>query len=112
MKKRPPAGAPTQVRALASLDAQGIPDLSPVVEHCALLQYDEGEPRKGGKFFVECKGAAWTVTVKDPDTCTQFVAVGTTMLKALETAALLLSCDDAPWEPDVWALERAPKKKK
>lgn len=112
MKKRKPAGEGPSARHLASLDPPYEPGLLPLVEHCALLQYDEGEPRKPGKFFVEVMGTAWRVMVKDPDTKTQFTAVGLTLAAALEAAALFLACDDAPWEPDVFALERDGKKKK
>lgn len=112
VKKRPAAGVAPSGRNLASLDPGPLAPVSPLVDHCALLQYDEGDPRKPGKFFVETQGTAWKVTVKDQDTCTQFTTVGATLWAALEAAALLLACDDAPWEPDVWALEKAKKNKK
>jgi len=112
MKKRKPAGEGSPSRHLAALDVPYEPGLLPLVEHCALLQYDDGDPRKPGKFFVETMGTAWRIMVKDPDTSTQFTAVGLTLAAALEAAALFLACDDAPWEPDVFALERNSKKKK
>lgn len=112
VKKRKPAAEAPQVKHLAAMESNLLAPVQALIEHCALLQYDEGEPRKPGKFFVETVGTAWKITIKDPDTCTQFSVVGETFDKAAESAALLLACEDAPWEPDVWALERAPKKKK
>lgn len=112
MKKRQPASDKAPSRHLASLSSHRLEGWIPLVEHCALLQYDEGEPRKPGKFFVETQGTAWKVTVKDPDTATQFAVIAPTLPEALDAASLLLACDDAPWEPDTWALDRAKKSKK
>jgi len=38
--------------------------------------------------------------------------VADTLDKALDTAALLLACDEAPWEQDVWLKNSQQKKKK
>ena len=112
VKKRVAAGEKAAARHLASLSSERFEQWAALIEHCALLQYDEGDPRKPGKFFVEVQGMGWKVTVKDPDTATQFSVVAPTIGSALDAASLLLACDDAPWEPDVWAIERTKKSKK
>lgn len=102
MKKRAAKTEGADVRHVAALETNILRDLLPLVEHCAVKKYDDGDPREPGWIQVRTQGAAWSVTVKDPDTCTSFQAVADTLDKALETAALLLSCDDAPWERDIW----------
>jgi hypothetical protein len=100
-----------------SIDVSGVIHLAAVetvlfsqhlalVEHCALRQYDDGSPREPGWITVKTTGAAWVVQVKDPDSRKSFTAVADTLDKALDTASLLLACDDAPWEHDAW-LEKA-----
>lgn len=88
------------VKHLAAMETNLMATLMPLVEHCALRQYDDGEAREPGWFTVKTQGAAWIVQVKDPDAGVSFSAVGDTLDKALETAALLLGCDEAPWEMD------------
>lgn len=86
--------------------------LMPLIEHMALRQYEDKSPREPGWVTIKSQGAAWIVQVKDPDSCCSFSAVGPTLDSALETAALLLSCDDAPWESDRWLADAASRKKK
>lgn len=100
-----------QTKHLAALESTILGGLLPLIEHCAVRQYDDGDSRETGWFTVKTTGAAWVIQVKDPDSGCSFSAVADTVDKALETAALLLSCDDAPWEPDQW-LQRNGKKKK
>lgn len=97
---------------LASVESSLLASLLPLVEHCSHREYDDGSPREVGWFTVKTTGAAWVVQVKDPDGCCSFSAVADTIDKALQTAALLLACDEAPWEPDSWLHAAKMKKKK
>jgi len=85
---------------LACLDLGPLENLRPLFEHCAVIQYDDLSPRETGWVTIKTMGAAWVVQVKDPDSGNSFQAVAETPLKALETAVLLLSCDEAPWASD------------
>lgn len=101
------------VKHLAAMETNLFATLMPLVEHCALRQYDDGDARETGWITLKTQGAAWCVQVKDPDAAVSFTAVGDTLDKALETAALLLACDDAPWELDRFlAQQKASGKKK
>lgn len=112
MKRRGPKTGAGGEKHLAALESRIFSDMLPLVEHMALRQYDDGESREPGWITMKSQGAAWCVQVKDPDSACSFTAVAETLDKALETAALLLSCDDAPWEPDTFlAAARARKKK-
>lgn len=113
MKKKASAVAAGDANHRVPLESEFFRDLMSLVEHCALVKYDDGDPREPGWFTIKTQGAAWCVQVKDPDAAVSFTAVGATLDKALETAALLLGCDEAPWEPDTWlaAKKRPPKKK-
>lgn len=112
MKKRgvKPLGEAT--KHLAPMESDVFSKLLPLVEHCAVRQYDDGETREPGWFTVKTQGAAWSVQIKDPDSCCSFTAVGKTLDEALETAALLLGCEEAPWEPDTFLQASAARKKK
>lgn len=112
MKKRQSAVSTAGVKHLAPLESGVFSQLMPLIEHCAVRQYDDGDPREPGWFTVKTQGAAWIVQVKDPDACVSFSAVGETLDKALETACLLLSCDEAPWEPDGFLSAAKARKKK
>lgn len=101
------------IKHLAPVESRIMDGLLSLVEHMCLLQYEDGTPRLPGWITLKSQGAAWCCQIKDPDSCSSFAAVGSTLDQALETAALLLSCDDAPWEADKWLLEaqrRAAKK--
>lgn len=108
-KSSPEGGA----QHLAPVETARFSDMMSLVEHLAFRKYDDGEPREPGWVTIKTQGAAWVVQVKDPDAAVSFSAIGETLDKALETAALLLACDEAPWEPDTFlAAARARKAKK
>jgi len=113
MKKRIAKGAMEgDAKHLAPMETERLADVIPLVEHCAIRKYDDGDPREPGWFTVKTQGSAWIVQVKDPDGGVSFSAVGQTIDQAFETAALLLACDEAPWEPDRFlAAQKAGKKK-
>jgi len=112
-KKASKVSGGENVKHLAPVETNRFTDLLPLVEHCCFRQYDDGDPREPGWITIKTQGAAWCVQVKDPDACVSFTAVAETLDKALDTAALLLACDDAPWEEDRWLKQqRAGKGKK
>lgn len=102
VKKKQARTTEAGVKHLAALDDDGTTIPLPLVEHCAILQYDDGTPRKAGWFTVKTMGSSWCVQVKDPDAAVSFQVVDLSLRKALESVALLLSSDDAPWEPDAF----------
>lgn len=95
-----------------AMETHAFRDLMPLVEHIGLTRYEDGDPRLPGWITIKTQGAAWCVQVKDPDSAMSFTAIGQTLDTALETAALMLSCDEAPWEPDQWLARSKPKGKK
>jgi len=100
------------VKHLAPVETSLFAGMMPLVEHCCFRQYDDGDPREPGWITIKTQGAAWCVQVKDPDAGVSFTAIGETLDKALETAALLLACDDAPWEEDRWLKQQKAQKGK
>lgn len=97
---------------LAAVETEYFKHLMPLVEHAAMRQYDDGEAREVGWFTVKTMGAAWCIQVKDPDSATSFTAIADTIDKALDTAALLLAADEAPWEQDTFLAAAKARKKK
>jgi hypothetical protein len=112
MKKRSVKVGTEGVKHLAAMESTILSGLLPLVEHCAVRQYEDGDAREPGWITIKTQGAAWCVQVKDPDGACSFTAVAETLDKALETAALLLSCDEAPWEPDRFLSDQKARKKK
>jgi len=90
------------LKHLAAVESELLSGRMSLVEHCSLMQYEDGTPRVPGWFSVGTQGAAWAVTVKDPDTCSSFRSVAPTLDAAIDLAAMLLAADDAPWEADKW----------
>lgn len=112
MKKRQAKSVMGDANHLAKMETEVLRDHMSLLEHCAVRKYDDSEPREPGWITIKTQGAAWVVQVKDPDGCCSFSAVGETLDKALETASLMLSCDEAPWEPDSFLAQAAARKKK
>lgn len=114
MKKKATQSGKQDAKHLAALESTVFGDLLPLIEHCAVTQYDDGDQRLPGWFTVKVQGAAWIIQVKDPDTGLSFQSIGDTLDKALGTAALMLACDEAPWEVDPWltSKKKAGEKKK
>lgn len=111
MKKKLGKLESKETKHLAALESDIFRGLLPLIEHCAVRLYEDGDPREPGYFTVRTTGAAWSIQVKDPDACVSFVAVAETLDKALETAALLLSCEDAPWEHDRYLADAKKKRR-
>lgn len=111
MKKKGIAGGGEGARHLAPMESELFRDMMSLVEHCAVRLYDDNSPRDIGWWTVKTLGAAWVVQVKDPDSCCSFNAIGDTIDKALATAALLLSSEEAPWESDNFLKAQKAKKK-
>lgn len=100
------------VKHLAALESELFRDHMGIVEHLALLQYDDGSPRPGGRLIIDVRGAAWTVVCKDVDSGMQLVCIGSTLDAALDALQIHLGSEDAPWEPDPWAKNVGPRKGK
>lgn len=112
MKKKLQKSDDGDGKHLAPVETNHLAQLLPLVEHCCCRRYDDGDPREPGWFTVKTSGSAWIVQVKDPDSGMSFSAIGETLDKALETAALLLGCDEAPWEPDQWLKQKKTRSSK
>jgi len=112
VKKKTSSGPAGSDRHLAAMETAIFAQLMPLVEHCALVRYDDGDPRQGGWVRWGTLGAAWTLDVKDPDSEMSFRLVDSSLDKVWEAAALLLACDEAPFAPDPYLKGRKPSKKK
>jgi len=112
MKKRTAKAEVSDAKHRAPVETEFFGELMALVEHCCVTKYDDGDPREPGWLTIKAQGSAWIVQVKDPDSAMSFSAVGATLDKALETANLLLGCDEAPWESDAWLASRKRPKKK
>lgn len=97
---------------VAAIESDVFTKLGGLVAHCAELRYDDGTSRKPGWFTVKTLGAAWVVQVKDPDSACGLTLTAQTLDDALALADLMVSADDAPWEPDPWLKRQAASQKK
>jgi len=110
-KKVATAGGGSE-RHLVAVESSIFAQLMPLVEHCAIVRYDDGDPRQTGWLRLGTLGAAWTLDVKDPDTEMSFRLVDGSLDRVLENAALLLACDEAPFALDPYLKRKVPAKKK
>lgn len=112
MKRRVAQKVLADATHLASQDTVPFMDYPALVQHCTVMKYDDGETREPGWITIKTKGAAWVVSVKDPDGCCGIDVIGETLDKALSDADKLISADDCPWVPDPWMSARKAKGKK
>lgn len=110
MKKKTKAKSDEDAPHLAPVETEHLHGLMQLVEHCCCRQYEDGDPRETGWFTVQTVGAQWKVSVKDPDSGMSFSVMSDTLDQALESAALLLACDEAPWMDDPWLKSRKASK--
>jgi len=105
MKKK--TASATQVgkdgpKHLAAIESTVFSKLHGLVSHCCVTRYDDGDPRKPGWFTIKTLGSAWVVQVKDPDAALSLTATGPTLDDALALAEILITSEEAPWEPDAF----------
>lgn len=110
-KKTQPSNASGQ-KHLASVESNILAQCHSLVRHCAVTQYDDGEPRKPGWLTIKTFGSAWQVEAKDPDSCLSLRVVENSLDEALQLLSLLLESEEAPWELDTWLQQQSLKNKK
>jgi hypothetical protein len=109
-KRQPAEGQPSTVQA--AVVSKMFAATPHVVEHLAARQYDDGAVRQPGTMIVSIVGSMYKVVLKDPDSCQQMQVLAATLDDVMITADLLLSSDEAPWEPDPWAKQKGAQKSK
>ena len=100
------------VKHLAALETEMFSDYMPILEHLALLCYDDGTPRKPGFLMIWTDGAAWRAIMKDNDAKAKLPVMAKTVDDLFDALALLLASEDCPWEPDDQAARIAEHKKR
>jgi len=112
MKKKSAAGVEGDAKHLAPIESEVMCDHLALIEHCAVVKYDDGDARIPGWFTVRTQGRSWVIDVKDPDSGCSFRVLATTFDEAFETVQELLCCEAAPWEPDRYLQDQQKKAKK
>jgi len=110
-KKQPPSNSGGQ-KHLAAIESNILAQCLSLVKHCAVTQYDDGEPRRPGWITIKSFGSAWQVEAKDPDSCLSLRVVENSLDEALQLLALLLESEEAPWELDTWLQQQQLKSRK
>lgn len=106
------ASGSTLAEHLAAMECNTLAGLQGLVKHCAVTKYEDGTPRMPGWWTVQTRGAAWQVVVKDPDSGCKLVATGNSLDDALVLAEMLLTSEEAPWEPDPYLKSKQNGRKK
>jgi hypothetical protein len=88
------------VRHLAAMETAMFSHHLAVLEHLALLQYEDGSPRKPGFLMMFTEGAQWKLVLKDNDADAQLPMIGRTADEAWGLLNEFLGCEEAPWEPN------------
>lgn len=110
MKRKTVSSGGADERHLVPMESEVLRDHLAIIEHLAVVKYDDGEPREPGYLTIRTQGRAWVADVKDPDSGCSFRAVASTIDELLETVQELLATEDAPWEADKW-LQNAAKRR-
>jgi len=100
------------VKHLVAMESNLFKEHMGILEHLALLQYEDATPRVPGLLMVSTRGSAWYVTLKDPDSCMQLTVLGVTLDDALDALQVHLGSENPPWEPDTYAMSRRGTKSK
>lgn len=102
MKRKVPGAqlAVSGVRHLAAVESNILHLTPSIISHCCVTMYDDGEQRRPGWVTLSTMGSSWRVVAKDPDAAVSLTAIGQSLDDALTLMELLLSSEEAPWEPD------------
>jgi hypothetical protein len=83
-----------------------------LIEHCCVVMYEDGSPRKPGWLTIQVWGGAWCVRVKDPDAAASLTVTAALLDDALVLAEAMVDAPEAPWEHDSFLASSKPAKKK
>lgn len=95
---------------LAAVESNILTAFPNLVAHACVTRYEDGTSRRPGWWTVRTQGAAWIISVKDPDSGCGLQATGQSLDDALALAELLLGAEDAPWESDPFLKQQGKKK--
>lgn len=84
-------------------------DFPALLDFVTDTQYDDGTPRKPGKFWFDNRGTAFEITLFEPDACARATVVANTIPDVFLAAELHLMSDDSPWQEDDWLKKRLEK---
>lgn len=112
MKKRKQSEGKSDQQHVAAMESVVFSKLHPLIAHCAVTRYDDGDPRKPGWITLKTMGSAWVLEAKDPDTSSRLTVVQSSLDDALALLSALLESEEAPWELDPWLAQQAAKGKK
>jgi len=74
--------------------------------------YDDGTPRSPGRLWIENDGLSFVVTLFEPSAFLRVRLRAITFDDGMTLAETHLGMENAPWEVDTWARDRAQQKKK
>lgn len=95
---------------LAAVETVTLDKFPRLVEHLTVTRYSDGEPRQPGLLMVDVQGATWRIRLTEPDAPARLTCLGETVDDAFALAELHLASQEAPWEPDTYAMSRKKKK--
>jgi len=97
---------------LAPLESTLFGSVLPFLQHLSIVRWDDGTPRTPGTAILKTDGASWKCVLKEPDAKLQLPLMAATFDDLIALAALSLEGEEAPWEHDKWAYDRAKPGKK
>lgn len=82
-----------------------------VCQFLTATAYDDGSPRAPGRVWIDNDGIGFTVTMMEPTAYARVRLRATTIDDMYRVMEAHLSAENAPWEVDQYARERAEQKK-
>lgn len=102
-------GAPLPPLSSESVILKKLPRLCEFLTNTA---YEDGSPRSPGRLWIDNDGIAFTITLFEPSAFARVRIRGNTLDDALALANTHLGMENAPWEADQYARDKAAQKKK
>jgi hypothetical protein len=81
-------------------------------EFISATEYEDKTPRTPGYYTLRNRGAAYELTVYDPDSGTRLPCRGQTLDEVFALVEKLLGAVEAPWECDSYLTEQLARKGK
>lgn len=103
------SGAPLPPLSSESVLLKKLPRLCEFLTNTA---YEDGSPRSPGRLWLDNDGIAFTITLFEPSAFARVRIRGNTLDDALTLANTHLGMENAPWEADQYARDKAAQKKK
>jgi len=106
------SGGPDTGAVALSAESVTLKKYPRLCEFLTAVAYDDGGPRQPGRMWIENDGLSFVVSLYELSAFLRVRLRATSLDDAFVLAETHLKAENAPWEVDSWAKDRAQQKKK